>query len=171
MINPGYKNGRLQFNWECCQFILRALLLLGFALGSQNVLQASPSLLNNINATSTSLNVTNFGARGDAVQILVTTISNSSVVTFPATNPLASTDVGKVILLFGVGPATTPTNNQDLIASIVSVSNGTNVILSGTINRARADDLAGHYAMNGFASVQKTGRLESQPIAANTCLE
>ncbi len=99
-----------------------ALLLLWLVLGGQWVLHAE----------STSLNVTNFGARGDAVQILVTTISNSSMVTFPATHPLASTDVGKVILLFCVGQATTPTNNQDLIASIVSVSNGTNITISGT---------------------------------------
>jgi hypothetical protein len=45
-------------------------------------------------------------------------------------SPLSSADVGKVILLFGVGPATTPTNNQDLIATIVSVTNGTNVTIS-----------------------------------------
>ncbi len=112
----------------CGQIVFRLLLLLGLALGGQGLLRAQ----------STSLNVTNFGARGDAVQISVAMTSNSSAVIFPASNPLTSADVGKVILLFGVGPATTPTNHQDLIASIVSVSNGTNVILSGTTNRARA---------------------------------
>src|SRR5271165_3297558 len=45
-------------------------------------------------AQSTSLNVTNFGAVGDAVQILVATVSNSSVVTFPASKPLSGADVG-----------------------------------------------------------------------------
>ena len=35
-----------------------------------------------------------------------------------------------VIELFGVGPATSPTNNQDLITTIVSVVDGTNVTIS-----------------------------------------
>jgi hypothetical protein len=81
-------------------------------------------------AQGQSLNVTNFGARGDAQQMLVGTVSNSAVVTVQTTNRLSRPDVGKVILLFGVGPATTPTNNQDLVAQIVSVANGTNVTIS-----------------------------------------
>jgi hypothetical protein len=78
----------------------------------------------------TNMSVLDYGAQGDAVRISAATVSNSPVVTFPASNPLTSLDVGKVILLFGVGPATTPTNNQDLIASIVSVTNGTNITIS-----------------------------------------
>src|ERR1039458_1779411 len=76
------------------------------------------------------LNVTDFGAQGDAAQFLVNTVSNSSVVTVQSTNQLSNGDVGKLILLFGAGPATTPTNNQDLIATITQVSDGTNITMS-----------------------------------------
>src|SRR5580698_5262522 len=76
------------------------------------------------------LNVVNFGARGDAIQTLANTVSNSTIVTMASTNQLSAADVGKLIELFGVGPATSPTNNQDLIAFIVSVANGTNVTIS-----------------------------------------
>jgi hypothetical protein len=75
----------------------------------------------------TSLNVTNFGAWGDAVQFFVNTTSNSAVVM--TTNQLSSADVGKAMELFGAGPYTTPTNNQDLVAIISNVSNGTNITL------------------------------------------
>lgn len=78
----------------------------------------------------TTLNVTNFGARGDAVQLWANTVSNSAVITVQSTNQLSSADVGKLILLFGAGPYTTPTNNQDLVAYISNVSDGTNVTLS-----------------------------------------
>jgi hypothetical protein len=79
----------------------------------------------------TSLNVTNFGAVGDAVQVWVSTVSNSPSVIF--TNVLTSADIGKTIELFGVGDFTTATNNQDLIAVITSVVNGTNAYISGDI--------------------------------------
>jgi hypothetical protein len=81
-------------------------------------------------AQSATLDVTDFGARGDAVSITANTVSGSPVITVPATHALASTDIGKLILLFGAGPATTPTNHQDLIATIVQVEQGTNVTLS-----------------------------------------
>src|ERR1039458_5616864 len=73
-------------------------------------------------AQTPTLSVTDFGAQGDAAQILVSTVSNSSVITVQSTNQLSSADVGKLILLFGAGPATGPTNNQDLIATITQVS-------------------------------------------------
>src|SRR4030081_426693 len=76
----------------------------------------------------TILNVTNFGARGDAVQVWVNTVSNSAVVL--STNQFSSADVGKVMMLFGAGAYTTPTNNQDLLVTIVTVLNGTNVSIS-----------------------------------------
>jgi hypothetical protein len=76
------------------------------------------------------LNVAKYGAHGDAVQTLANTVSNSTLVCLATTNELSATDIGKLIELFGVGPATSPTNNQDLIASIVSVTNGTNVTIS-----------------------------------------
>jgi hypothetical protein len=81
-------------------------------------------------ALTATLNVSNFGAQGDAVQFLVNTAINSSVITVQSTNHLSSADVGKLILLFGAGPATGPTNNQDLVATITQVSNGTNITMS-----------------------------------------
>ena len=79
---------------------------------------------------SATLNVVNFGARGDAVQTVASTVSNSTIVSLASTNRLSTADVGKLIELFGVGPATSPTNNQDLIATIVSVSRANNVTIS-----------------------------------------
>src|SRR5215469_7012705 len=73
-------------------------------------------------ATVAALNVVNFGARGDAIQTFANTVSNSTQVTLDSTNRLSGADIGKLIELFGVGPATSPTNNQDLIATIVSVT-------------------------------------------------
>ena len=108
---------RRSWHWQFAPVVLIALL---FALAFEQPARGQ----------STSLNVTNFGAVGDAVQILVTTVSNSPVVTFPATHPASSADIGKIVLLFGVGPATTPTNNQDLIATIVSVASATSVTIS-----------------------------------------
>ncbi len=76
------------------------------------------------------LNITNFGARGDAVHIQANTLNGSRVVTVSSTNALSDADAGKLILLFGIGPATTPTNHQDFIGRIIRVLNGTNVTLS-----------------------------------------
>lgn len=68
--------------------------------------------------------------------MVVNTVNNSPVVTVQSTNRLGAADVGKIILLSGVGPATTPTNNQDLVAQIVSVANGTSVTLSARPSRS-----------------------------------
>ncbi len=77
----------------------------------------------------TVLNVTNFGALGDAVNVSVNTVSNSYTVT--TTNQFTSADIGKVISIFGAGLPLGPTNApQDLPALIVSVSDGTNLTLS-----------------------------------------
>jgi hypothetical protein len=81
-------------------------------------------------AQTATLSVTNFGARGDAVQFLASTVSNSATITIQSTNRLSTSDVGKLVLLFGGGPATTATNNQDLVGQIVQVVNGTNLTLS-----------------------------------------
>lgn len=82
-----------------------------------------------------SLNVTNYGAAGDAVQFYVNTVSNSSVVT--TTSPLSGADIGKTIEIFGCGTQTFGINsyggingNQDLIATITNVVNGTNIYIS-----------------------------------------
>jgi hypothetical protein len=73
--------------------------------------------------TTLTLNVTNFGARGDAVQILVSTVGNSTSVVF--TKPVSSSDVGKAVEIFGAGPATSGTNNQDYVGIIQSASGST----------------------------------------------
>lgn len=83
-------------------------------------------------AQTNNLDVTSFGARGDALQMFVHTSSNSPVLTVQSTNRLGPSDMGKIILLFGVGPAISPTNNEDVVAQIVSVANGTNVTISTT---------------------------------------
>ena len=81
-------------------------------------------------AGAATLNVTDFGAVGDAVQTLANTTSNSTAVTLPPSNQLSGSDVGKLIELFGAGPVTSGANNQDLVATIVAVTNGTNVTIS-----------------------------------------
>jgi hypothetical protein len=103
-------------------------------------------------AQTLTLNVTNYGARGDAVQIWASTVSNSAVVTF--TNKLTAADIGKAIELFGVGAINigpnvnnvNATNNQDLIAVITNVVNGTNVYISGDIPKKTA---SGVYCIYG----------------------
>jgi hypothetical protein len=80
------------------------------------------------------MNVISFGARGDAIQTFASTTRNSTQVTLASTNRLSTADVGKLIELFGVGPATSPTNNQDLIATIVSVRSSTRVTISRPVS-------------------------------------
>jgi len=99
----------------------------------------------------TTLNVTNFGAMGGAVQFHVNTVSNSSVVSVAGTNVFSAADIGKVIEVFGAGPqlqfsndppwsvttlyGSNPNNGtvvtqQDIICLVTGVSNGTNLSLS-----------------------------------------
>ncbi len=83
-----------------------------------------------------SLNVTDYGAVGDAVQLNVNTTAGSPLVT--TVNQLSSADIGKSIEVFGVGMQTiginsygvNSTNNLDLIAVITNVLNGTNIYIS-----------------------------------------
>jgi hypothetical protein len=81
-------------------------------------------------AQTNTLNVLDFGARGDAVQTFATTVKNSSIVLLAPTNSLSAADIGKIIELFGVGSPTTGTNNQDLVAKILGVTTGTNITIS-----------------------------------------
>ena len=76
----------------------------------------------------TTLNVTNFGAVGDAVHFFVTTTSNSVLVT--TTNQLSSADIGKAIEVFGAGAVTTPPYCQDMLGTITNVVNSTNIYIS-----------------------------------------
>src|SRR5882724_6851447 len=66
----------------------------------------------NCQAQTTTLNVGDFGARGDAIQTFANTVRNSAPVTLAPGNSLSSADAGKIIELFGVGPQTTGANNQ-----------------------------------------------------------
>jgi len=66
-----------------------------------------------------SINVTSFGAVGDAVQVYVGTTSNSVVVV--TTNSTSAEDIGKTIQLLDCGPVTSAPNCQDLIATITNV--------------------------------------------------
>jgi hypothetical protein len=81
-------------------------------------------------AQSSTLNVTNFGAQGDAFATLADTVQGSAMIHLFPTNQLSTTDVGKLMLLFGAGPAASSTNQQDLVAQILSVAQGTNITLS-----------------------------------------
>jgi len=90
------------------------------------------------------LNVTNFGAVGDAVQFFANTTSNSVLVT--TTNRLPTSAIGETIEVFGAGTPTTSSNNQDLVTSIANVVNGTNIYVS----QACQQTLTSTFATYGF---------------------
>ena len=84
----------------------------------------------------TSLNVTNFGAVGDATNLFVNTVSNSVVVT--TINQVPNSAIGDAIEVFKAGPATygidsygnNTNGNQDLVATITNITMGTNLYVS-----------------------------------------
>jgi hypothetical protein len=96
--------------------------------GWTNIYGPASFSLKIVSAPQQVLNVTNFGAVGDAVQFYVNTTSNSVVVT--TTNPIPSSAIGEAIEVFAAGVPTTSSNNQDLVTSIANVLNGTNITLS-----------------------------------------
>ena len=100
------------------------------------------------------LNVADFGARGDAISIMANTVAGSPVIWVPAANALASADVGKLVLLFGAGPGTAPTSHQDLIASILQVDGGTNITLSAAAG-ATANDVFCTYGTQNAEAFQR----------------
>ncbi len=101
-----------------------------------------------IRSVYASVNVADFGAKGDAVQFFVNTVSNSAVVT--TTNQLSSADIGKVIEVFHVGVwrtglnenGVTTNDNEDIITTIADVVNGTNIYLSQTCLRSWTNTFA-----------------------------
>jgi hypothetical protein len=103
------------------------------------------SLLPPLGWAQTSLNVADYGAKADAVQFRVNTVSNSVVVT--TTNRFSSADIGKTIELFGVGQqavginsyGVNATNNWDIIATITNVVNATNLYLSAPCRISRTN--------------------------------
>jgi PKD repeat protein len=81
------------------------------------------------------LDVTDFGARGEAVCFSVNTVSNSTVVSVAGTNRFSSAEIGKIIEVFRAGPTVmfnggVVVTQQDIICPITNVANGTNLSLT-----------------------------------------
>jgi len=117
-------------------FLLVCLLLTGLGISTQ---------------AQNTLNVTNYGAIGDAVQFFANTVSNSAVVT--TTNPIPSSAIGEVIELFGCGTVTVAPNCQDMVATIVNVVDGTNIFVSQTPQATLTNTFA-TYGHNNTANFQ-----------------
>ena len=117
-------------------FLLICLLVAGLGISSQ---------------AQNTLNVTNYGAIGDAVQFYVNTISNSVVVT--TTNTLPNSAIGEAIEVFAAGVPTTTTNNQDLVATITNIVNGTNIYVSQKTQATLTNTFA-TYGHNNTANFQ-----------------
>lgn len=96
----------------------------------------------------TGINVTNFGAVGDTRTIWITSASNSMSLT--TTNTISSSDIGKAIQIFGIGPYTTPTNNQDLVSFVTNQSSGTLVISNNAACTSNVMAIIGTYCTSGF---------------------
>ena len=86
--------------------------------------------------SAASINITDYGAVGDAVRFAVQTTSNSPMVSVLGTNRFTAADIGKVIEVFHAGPWLNLNNNpasrvvvtnQDTICFITNVTEGTNL--------------------------------------------
>ena len=99
-----------------------------------------------------SLNVTNYGAIGDAVQFFVNTSSNAVV--FTTTNQIPNSAIGEAIEIFGAGVPTTSVNNQDMVATITNIVNGTNIYVSQRCGKSLTNAFAtyGHNNTPNFQS-------------------
>ncbi len=83
-----------------------------------------------------SLNVTNYGALGDAIQFYVGTTSNLTLITSSVSLPVSY--IGKTIEVFHVGPwhygynewGTLVNDDEDLVTTITNIVGGTNVYLA-----------------------------------------
>lgn len=125
-------------------FIIAALFFIEKAVDGQtiyinNLTVQSMSVVSSPATATTnaaSLNVTNFGAIGDAVQLFVNTTTNSNLAT--TTNTVPASAVGDVIEIYRTGLATygpnengvTTNGNMDTFGTITSISNGTNIYMS-----------------------------------------
>lgn len=76
----------------------------------------------------TTLNVTNFGARGDAIVFPVNIVSNSTLVT--TTNQLSSADIGKTVEIFAGGPLGL---NVTATFTVTNIVNATNLYLDQVV--------------------------------------
>jgi len=121
-----------------------------------SVTNEQPNLITITNTTSGTvsggtLNVSSFGATGDAVQFYVNTVSNSTLVT--TTNIVPNSAIGDGIEVFQAGVQTYGVNsygtnaygNQDLVAYITNIVNGTNLYL----NIVASNTLDGAFATYG----------------------
>ncbi len=97
------------------------------------------------------LNVTNYGAVGDAVQFFANTVSGSVVVT--TTNAIPDSAIGEAIELFGCGAVTVAPYCQDMVATILNVVDGTNIFVSQTCMATLTNTFA-TYGYNNQASFQ-----------------
>lgn len=95
------------------------------------------------------LDVTDYGAVGDAIKTHADASDGNVVLALDPTNSLSVADVGKYVELFGCGPST-GSGNQDLITTIASVSSGTNVTLSVAPSRT----LSGAYCIIGTQNAE-----------------
>jgi hypothetical protein len=73
--------------------------------------------------------VTDNGAKGDAGKIIASAETGSPVISVTGIQASPS-DEGKIVMLYGAGPATTATNNQDLVTKVVSVADEHHLTLS-----------------------------------------
>jgi hypothetical protein len=112
--------------------------------GWTNIYGPAAFSLKIVSAPQQVLNVTNYGAIGDAVKFFANTTSNSVVVT--TTNQIPNTAIGDAIEVFGAGIPTTSINNQDLVTTIANVVNGTNITLAQVCQQT----LTNTFATYGF---------------------
>jgi hypothetical protein len=75
------------------------------------------------------LQVNDNGAKGDAVKIIASAQSGSPVIGLSGIQ-VSPSDEGKIVMLYGAGPATSGTEHQDLVASVVSVPDVNHLMLS-----------------------------------------
>ncbi len=122
----------------CFHRLLLLVCLLVFGLGISSQAQNT-------------LNVTNYGAIGDAVQFFVNTSSNAFV--FTTTNQIPNSAIGEAIEVFGAGVPTTSVNNQDMVATITNIVNGTNIYVSQYCGKSLTNAFA-TYGHNNDANFQ-----------------
>jgi len=76
--------------------------------------------------------VTENGAKGDAVKIIASAESGSPVISLKGIQ-VSPSDEGKIVILYGAGPATTSTtatNHQDMLATVIEIPDESHLKLS-----------------------------------------
>jgi len=120
-------------------------------------------LLLAVQASAATLNITNYAGIGDCAHITVSVTTNLAVI--HTTNTFTGADVGKLMQLFKAGYFAslsstgnfsgnyqgTPTNHQDMVVEILSVSDGTNVTISAPCGVTATDIRATYGTQNKTA--------------------